>query len=336
LRKREIDGKYEEIVNFSELRDVMNVKLKDFSDGMIMRLSFSIAFHVNADIILIDEILAVGDAAFQIKCLEKIKKLKEEGKTIVLVSHATAHIRKFCDKAILLENGKIISFGEASKVCEKYEEIIERDRLRRWNEEVEKESSNKFTTSEEFILMSGERCKIEVRTPQLGPIELLFEGKSCVRAFSKLFENEKAVFQTDSLPLSEGEYMVWIKQKGEFLSKRPFKILVKGLRESKENRVYISPNSAFPFQTLTIVFGENPEIEMEMFEKGKTLFVFQNLQDAMHGKRACLIKENKVIATGEKEFVLELFKKEIWRELALKHFKHILLKTKLGKALVVS
>jgi ABC-type polysaccharide/polyol phosphate transport system ATPase subunit len=338
LKKREIDEKYEKIVEFSELKDMMNVKLKDFSDGMVMRLSFSIAFHLNADIILIDEILAVGDAAFQTKCLEKIKELKKEGKTIIIVSHSIEDIRRFCDKAIILDKGKIIFSGKAFETCEKYEEIIESERLRRWNEEIKRETGIEFHafSEEAYILKAGEKCEIRIKPPKaVNMIELFFEGKNSLRAFSKNFDGERIVFKIESLPLSQGEYKVWVKENGKFLSKRPFEILVRGEKESKENKIYMLPTSNFPFRDLTIVSGENPEAEIGMFEKGKAIFVFTNLEEVINGKNACLIEENKILAWG-KEPILRKFKEKIWKELASKHFNDILIKTQLGKALVTS
>jgi ABC-type polysaccharide/polyol phosphate transport system ATPase subunit len=337
MKKREIDENYERIVKFSELENVMDVKLKDFSDGMVMRLSFSIAFHVNVDIILIDEVLAVGDAAFQTKCLEKIKELKEEGKTIVMVSHSAEDIKRFCDRALILDKGEIIFFGEAQKVCEKYEEIIESERLKRWNEEAEKENKIEFDAFFEYpyVLKKGERCEMNIKIENFTELpNLFFERRDRVRVFSKKLEDEKLVFRTDSLPLSEGEYNVWIEQNNEFLTKKPFKVLVKNSKESEENKVYMLPSSRAPFQDLTLVFGEVPEKEAKEFEKGKAVFVFENLESATNGENACLFKENRVLALDKKEVVLEKFKDEIYQDLAVKHFKDILIKTELGRSLI--
>jgi ABC-type polysaccharide/polyol phosphate transport system ATPase subunit len=337
LTKKEIDENYEKIVKFSELENVMDMKLKDFSDGMVMRLSFSIAFHVNADIILIDEVLAVGDAAFQVKCLEKIKELKERGKTIVMVSHSAEDIKRFCDRALILDKGEVIFSGEAQKVCEKYEEIIESERLKRWNKEVEKENRIEFDAFFEYpyVLKKGEKCEICVKIANFSESpNLFFEGKDKVKVLSKKFEDGKKVFQTDSLPLSEGEYSVWIEYDNKFLTRRPFKILVKSSKESEENKVYMLSGSKTPFQDLTLIFGETPEKEYEKFEKGKAIFVFESLESAANGESACLFKGNRILASDKKEVVLEKFKDEIWQYLAVKHFKDILIKTELGRSLI--
>jgi len=337
LSKKEIDERYEKIVKFSELEKVMDVKLKDFSDGMVMRLSFSVAFHVDADIILIDEVLAVGDAAFQAKCLEKIMELKKEGKTVVMVSHSPDDIRKFCDRAVILEKGEIIFLDEARKVCEKYEEMIESERLKRWNEEVERKYGIKFDASFEYpyVLKEGEKCRIVIEAGNLPKLpNLFFRGRDKVRVFSRKVENGKVIFQTDSLPLPQGEYDVLIECNGKHLTKEPLKVVVKSSKESEENRVYIPLTSKYPFQGLTLVFGKTPEKEYEEYRKGKTLFVFENLDSIVNEGNACLFKGGKTLMVGKKEIVLEKLKEETWKYLAIKHFKDILAKTELGRSLI--
>ncbi|MEM5829874.1 MAG: ABC transporter ATP-binding protein [Candidatus Aenigmatarchaeota archaeon] len=337
LDKKKTDEIYEKIVKFSELEKMMDVKLKDFSDGMIMRLSFSIAFHIDADIILIDEVLAVGDASFQAKCLEKIKQLKEEGKTIVIVLHTTAEIRKLCNRALILEKGEIIFSGQASEVCEKYDEIIENERLKRFNEMVMEETGIKFNVfcEEEFILKKGKKCLIEVKIDK--PIELLelfFVGRNSVRVFSKNLDNGKIVFQIDSLPLPQDEYEVWIRHEGKFLSQKPFKVIVKGWEESRENKIYMLPSSSYPFQDLTVVFGENPEKEMKMFEEGKTIFIFSNLEKIDEKENACLFSGRKLLLKGRGEHVLRELKEKVWHDLATRYFSDILMNNQVGKVLM--
>lgn len=120
LSKKEIDGKVDEIIRFSELEKVIEEPVRTYSSGMYMRLAFSVAINVKADILLIDEILAVGDAAFQLKCFEKLESLKESGTTIVIVSHSMEQIEKICDRAIWLCDGRICAIGEPKEVTGKY------------------------------------------------------------------------------------------------------------------------------------------------------------------------------------------------------------------------
>ncbi len=118
--KREMKKKYDSIVEFAELEDFMNVPLKNYSQGMISRLGFSIAVDVNPDILLIDEILAVGDAVFQKKCAEKIDDMKKNGTTFIVVSHSTSQILRLCQNAIYLKSGSVVQYGTAKEIVDVY------------------------------------------------------------------------------------------------------------------------------------------------------------------------------------------------------------------------
>ena len=120
LSKREIDDRIEDIINFSELGDFIDNPVRTYSSGMYMRLAFSIAINVNADILLIDEILAVGDQHFQEKCYTKLMSLRESGKTIVIVSHNLESVKQLCDRAIWIFDGKVRMDGECKKIINEY------------------------------------------------------------------------------------------------------------------------------------------------------------------------------------------------------------------------
>ena len=120
LNKKEIDKRIDKIIEFSELEEFIDNPVRTYSSGMYMRLAFSIAINVDADILLIDEILAVGDAHFQEKCLNKMSELRDSGKTMVFVSHAMPQVKKFCDRAVWLSNGKIKMDGPTDKVADAY------------------------------------------------------------------------------------------------------------------------------------------------------------------------------------------------------------------------
>ena len=117
-----IDKKYDEIVEFSELGNFIEVPVKNYSSGMKARLGFSIATAVEPDILILDEVLSVGDAGFRRKSLEKVKSLFETGVTVLFVSHNIEQVKSICDKAILLEHGKIIAQGDVADVIPVYEE----------------------------------------------------------------------------------------------------------------------------------------------------------------------------------------------------------------------
>lgn len=121
MSKKEIKKKFKKIVNFAELWDFIEIPIKYYSSGMYMRLGFSIAVFVEPEILLIDEILAVGDVAFQKKCLEKMSEFKKNGVTIVFVTHSLGTVNDFCNRAIWLEKGEIKAEGEPEKVISAYQ-----------------------------------------------------------------------------------------------------------------------------------------------------------------------------------------------------------------------
>lgn len=120
----EIANMYDEIVEFAELHDFMEEQLKNYSSGMQVRLAFSIAIQAKGDILLLDEVLAVGDSAFQQKCYDYFGKLKRSGRTVVLVTHNMTAVEQYCSKALLLENGKVLAMGTNIQIAEKYREIF--------------------------------------------------------------------------------------------------------------------------------------------------------------------------------------------------------------------
>ena len=120
LTRKEIDKRVDEIIEFSELKDFIDNPDRTYSSGMYMRLAFSIAINVDADILLIDEILAVGDQHFQEKCFKKLKELKEEGKTIVIVTHSMNQVKEFCDRAVWLYKGDVKMDGKVDDVLKEY------------------------------------------------------------------------------------------------------------------------------------------------------------------------------------------------------------------------
>lgn len=124
LTRKEIDERLQEIIDFSELEEFIDNPVRTYSSGMYMRLAFSVAIHVGADILLIDEILAVGDAAFQAKCFERLMEIKAEGTTIVIVSHSMAQLERICDRTVWIEGGKIRMEGAPNEVNPKYLEYM--------------------------------------------------------------------------------------------------------------------------------------------------------------------------------------------------------------------
>ena len=123
LTKKEIEEKLNDIIEFSELKNFIDNPIRTYSSGMFMRLAFAVAINVNADILLVDEILSVGDEHFQNKCIEKMLELKKQGKTMVFVTHSMESARKLCNRAVWLYNGKIQMDGDSNEVIKKYVEV---------------------------------------------------------------------------------------------------------------------------------------------------------------------------------------------------------------------
>jgi ABC-type polysaccharide/polyol phosphate transport system ATPase subunit len=123
LSPREARARYDSVIEFAELEEFQELKLKNYSSGMHVRLAFSVAIQVDAEILLIDEVLAVGDAAFQQKCFDVFNRMREEGRTIVFVTHDMGAVTRFCHRAMLLERGEVVSIGDPSDVADRYLEI---------------------------------------------------------------------------------------------------------------------------------------------------------------------------------------------------------------------
>ena len=120
MKKTEIDSKFDEIVAFAEIEKFLDTPVKRYSSGMYVRLAFAVAAHLNPEILVIDEVLAVGDSAFQKKCLGKMKDVASAGRTVIFVSHNMAAVQRLCTRALLLEDGKVIQNGPVPQVVLKY------------------------------------------------------------------------------------------------------------------------------------------------------------------------------------------------------------------------
>jgi ABC-2 type transport system ATP-binding protein len=176
----EIDAFYDEVVEFAELEDFMDQRLKNYSSGMQVRLAFSMAIRAEADILLVDEVLAVGDADFQRKCFEYFRYLKKQKTTVIFVSHDMNSVREYCDRAILIENSQIISAGTPEKISGLYAKLFMKENK---HEEISPSKIRWGTKLLEFeeITCSPEKiteedltiqiiCKIKVNEPLDEPI----------------------------------------------------------------------------------------------------------------------------------------------------------------------
>lgn len=122
--RKQIDSNYQQIVDFAELEEFMDLELKNYSSGMQVRLAFACATTAKADILLVDEVLAVGDMSFQRKCFEYFKQLKQQGTTVIFVSHNMEQVREFCDRAVLIDNSQVVEIGETNKISQLYSRLF--------------------------------------------------------------------------------------------------------------------------------------------------------------------------------------------------------------------
>lgn len=150
LKNKEIDERLDDIIRFSELEEFIDNPVRTYSSGMYMRLAFAVAINVNADVLLIDEILAVGDVSFQKKCFEKLREIKAEGTTIVIVSHDMNQLNSICDRLIWIENGLVKEDGMPKLVGTHYLDSMEDERIAR----LASESREKLSDSEEQLILS--------------------------------------------------------------------------------------------------------------------------------------------------------------------------------------
>ena len=178
LTRRDVDQRFDSIVDFSGLAASIDSPVKNYSSGMYVRLGFAVAISVDPEILLVDEVLAVGDAEFQLRCLEKIKEFREAGHTIVLVSHSLDLVRNTCDEAALLERGVIHRVGSAASVIDEYLADVFGDRVRDGEHGVRWGSGEIEITRAELIGNDGRvvqwvrscdpvviRCHLEAREP---------------------------------------------------------------------------------------------------------------------------------------------------------------------------
>ena len=165
---KQIDAMYDDIVEFAELRDFMDQKLKNYSSGMQVRLAFSVAIKAQGDILVLDEVLAVGDEAFQRKCANFFEKVKDDpNKTVILVTHDMSAVRRYCSKAIMIDGGKIVDSGDPDDVADSYslENISSDPNARRALKEMKKnrDSYIKVEFNSEQVLNPDETLKATVR-----------------------------------------------------------------------------------------------------------------------------------------------------------------------------
>jgi ABC-type polysaccharide/polyol phosphate transport system ATPase subunit len=232
LRKKEVDRKFDSIVEFSELERFIDLPVRTYSAGMYMRLGFSIAVNVDADVLLLDEVFAVGDEAFQRKCVSRILEFRQQDKTIVFVSHSGPALERVCDRAILLREGVMEYDGQTGEAIRRYQELLAGEEdpaeraagLREWGSGearvtdvrlvgLDDEPREFFSAGEPLVLHIGVETREEIPPPDLA-IELrdvtgALLGQS-ERALGELgwdgARRAEVRFEVERLPLIEGRF----------------------------------------------------------------------------------------------------------------------------------
>lgn len=181
LTRKEIDARLDDIIAFSELEEFIDNPVRTYSSGMYMRLAFSVAINVDADILLIDEILAVGDANFQAKCFDWLRELKASGVTIVIVSHDTNTIERFCNKAVWIDDGHVVAYDSASRVVDAYLKYMSEKKIENLQKHLEEEKKQEIVElkeqEEEASLMTekDESLQIDYSANHFGLGDIIIE-----------------------------------------------------------------------------------------------------------------------------------------------------------------
>ncbi len=237
MKRNEMATKFDQIVEFAGIEKFLDTPVKYYSSGMYVRLAFSVAAHMESDILLIDEVLAVGDAEFQKKCLGKMDEItKTDGRTIIFTSHNLAAIRELCSKTILLEAGHVKNFGPTEEVITEYQNLLKessstdlrKETRRRGNGSIRLTGFATENTSNEHTLISGERATFvlsyecahpeKITTVDVGisihkngvPIATMYSSY-VKKEFHTIAHSGEFRFLTDNLPLAEGVYGIGVR-----------------------------------------------------------------------------------------------------------------------------
>lgn len=268
LNRKEIEKRVKDIIRFSELEDYIENPVRTYSSGMYMRLAFSVAINVDADILLIDEILAVGDISFQKKCFEKLKEIKMNGTTIVIVSHSLDQIEKICDRCIWIEDGRIKEQGKPREVDEHYLLSMEEKRLERFQEEYY-ENIGKDEQTEEKVLDSEEDVKVEAEDiSEQQPVNIAEDVE-----FTEENEVQNEVIDKEGEENSNIQEEI-LRLKKNFLVDARKKIVHKGNQKVKFIQMYI-----------TNMQGE----EKVYFETGEDLYVYLRYETKHEDMRGTIL-----------------------------------------------
>ncbi len=283
--KKEMEEMYGDIVSFAELEQFMDQKLKNYSSGMQVRLAFSVAIRAQSDILLLDEVLAVGDEAFQRKCFAYFKQLKDNKKTVVLVTHSMETVEQFCNRAMLVESGKITKIGDSSKVAQRYSDINVMQRHKK------EKSSDTAAVSESSSYNKGLKVSVSAQDQDGEPLMVLRpENKLIVAvelvskqdidslAMGMLIYNSQniAIFATNTstektdISLKKGRPVKLVYTIDNVFSNDNYRVAV-SLKNKSKTEVYFSDNQVADFVSTGRKHSyavANPAFTSEVISKG--------------------------------------------------------------------
>jgi lipopolysaccharide transport system ATP-binding protein len=286
MRKAEISKKFDEIVSFAEIEKFIDTPVKFYSSGMRSRLGFSVAAHLDPDIFLVDEVLAVGDADFKIKCIEKMRQIANQGKTVLFVSHIMAHIKKLCDKGILLQDGKISMVGNIEDIAKKYLEctgldsaIADEDsdlfpeQLKSSSLPLHKRSDFKGTGEVKFLSLTA-NCKILEDRPSLRIETIIFNNTYLeikdIQLAVVIRDGKNQEVTTLSTALMDKPFILDVKEKAKisfFCNNLPippgaYKTKLIATSNSRPQKMYSSMTNTGTFMVPEYEFYKKPLIDV--------------------------------------------------------------------------
>jgi ABC-2 type transport system ATP-binding protein len=260
LSKKETDRYFDEIVAFAEIEEFIDNQVKYYSSGMFVRLGFAVAVHVDPEILLVDEVLAVGDEGFQKKCLDRVGEMQKEGRTIVFVTHAMAFVQQICDSATLLEGGRMRASGDTEKVIREFRAVMARRRTGVGEEaathEVEIADVDLLDSkgSPNSMVAPGQSLSVQIELHAKQPVEdpVVVVGIHNARdewvftsdterldvSLGRLDGKLRVTFDLKAIPLLEGQYFVTV-----------------GVRDRASDAVYDWHNRRYPFDVIRNVKG---------------------------------------------------------------------------------
>jgi lipopolysaccharide transport system ATP-binding protein len=217
MTRKEIQSKFDEIIAFSEVEKFLDTPVKFYSSGMYVRLAFAVAAHLDPDILIVDEVLAVGDAAFQKKCLGKMKDVAGQGRTVLFVSHSMPAVQSLCSKGVLMQAGELIYYGSITKTIEKYNILDDfSDSLNSQQNLTSRAKVNsvKIGSGKNYKYGSKVGIQVNLEIAELEKVRLVFNllnaSGQVVLSFGKLFEvddgDNQLMFNTPELNLNGGNY----------------------------------------------------------------------------------------------------------------------------------